>query len=73
MPEWDAEDVTASRTFGDRWLEERRTAVLLVPSRVTRGRERNVLVNPEHPEFSQVTASAPEPVLWDGRLFAKTR
>jgi len=33
---WDAEDQSASRQFGDEWLKQQRSAVLLVPSIVTR-------------------------------------
>jgi RES domain-containing protein len=40
-----------------------------VPGIVTGGRERNVLLNPEHPEFARITASAPESIVWDERLF----
>ena len=69
---WDAEDLLASRLFGDRWLDERRTAVLLVPSAVLQGRENNVLLNPEHPAFARIQASAPEPVAWDPRLFSRS-
>lgn len=73
LTHWNAEDQLASRSFGDRWLEERRSAVLLVPSVVVQGRERNVLLNPEHPGFREIQASAPEPVLWDQRLFTRMR
>ncbi len=72
LPGWDAEDLLASRAFGDRWLEELRTAVLLVPSVVLRGRENNLLINPEHPAFARIHASAPEPVSWDPRLFSRS-
>lgn len=68
LPDWNAKDERASRAFGDRWLDEGRTAVLLVPSAVTDGRERNVLLNPEHPEFARITASAPQELRWDARL-----
>ncbi len=68
---WDAEDLLTSRSFGDRWLDERRTAVLLVPSVVLRGRENNVLLNPDHPDFNRIQASAPEPISWDPRLFSR--
>ncbi len=39
---WDAEDMVASRAFGDRWIRENRTVVLKVPSVITRGRESNL-------------------------------
>jgi RES domain-containing protein len=66
---WDAPEQAASRAFGDRWLAEARTAVLLVPSLVTQGREHNVLLNPVHPRFDRIAHSLPEPVAWDKRLF----
>lgn len=67
---WDAlEDPRAARAFGDRWLAESRTAVLLVPSVVAR-MEWNALVNPLHPDASRIEVAAAEPVQWDERLFA---
>ena len=69
IPGWDAPDQIASREFGDRWLQELRSAVLLVPSFVARGRERNVLISPGHYDFGRITASEPEDLLWDERLF----
>jgi RES domain-containing protein len=57
-----------ARAFGDAWIRELRTAVLVVPSVVAR-REGNVLINPRHPDFSGIVASVPEPVVWDARLF----
>jgi RES domain-containing protein len=69
LPGWNARDLVVSRAFGDQWLSERRTAVLLVPSVATGGREQNVLLNPAHPDFAAIAASDPEPVIWDERLF----
>ena len=66
---WDHADLRVARAFGDAWIRERRTAVLLVPSVVAR-REQNVLINPQHPNFSEIVAGTPEPVVWDARLFA---
>ena len=68
VPGWDAADKRSGQAYGDRWLLERRTAVLTVPSVVAR-LERNVLINPDHPDFGHITASAPVPVIWDARLF----
>lgn len=70
VPGWDARSFEASRALGDRWYDERRTAVLLVPSLVTRI-ERNVLINQEHPDFVRIRASAPLPVRWDARLWKR--
>ena len=68
---WDAENQIASRRFGDQWLMEQRSAVLLVPSVVSAGREHNVLINPEHPEFAKIRAGKPQDLRWDKRLFQK--
>jgi RES domain-containing protein len=65
---WDHADLHVARAFGDGWIRERRTAVLVVPSVVAR-REGNVLINPQHPDFGLIVAGSPEPVIWDARLF----
>ena len=70
---WAADDLTASRRFGDRWLDERRTAILLVPSVALQSREMNVLINPDRPDFARIRAGAPETVVWDPRLFSRER
>ena len=71
VPGWDAEDMAASRVFGDAWIESKRTAVLRVPSVVTAGREFNVVINAGHPEFVSIRAGEPEIVVWDRRLFGR--
>lgn len=65
---WEHADLRVARDFGDAWIRERRTAVLVVPSVVAR-REGNVLINPQHPDFKDIVAGIPEPVVWDARLF----
>ena len=70
LPEtWDAESTTAARRFGDQWLSEARSAILLVPSVVAR-LEWNALVNPAHPQAARITLSKAERVAWDRRLFS---
>jgi RES domain-containing protein len=65
---WGAlDDPHTARGFGDRWLADLRSAVLIVPSVVAR-LEWNVLVNPMHPDAAGLVVSAPEPVRWDERL-----
>src|SRR5271165_2424255 len=71
LPGWDREDQIASRAFGDEWLTKGRSAVLLVPSTVLRGREHNVLINPDHSDFPRIVASEPQDVQWDKRLFVR--
>lgn len=65
---WDAKDQRAARAFGARWLEEARSAVLLVPSVVAR-MERNVLINALHADAARIEPGLEQPVRWDGRLF----
>ncbi|HYN58397.1 MAG TPA: RES domain-containing protein [Rubrivivax sp.] len=65
---WDHADLRVARAFGDGWIRERRTAVMLVPSVVAR-REGNLLINPQHSDFGLIVAGSPEPVIWDARLF----
>jgi RES domain-containing protein len=70
VPGWHASNQRASREYGDRWYDQGRTAVLVVPSLVVRP-ERNIAINQEHPDFSKIRASAPKPVIWDQRLFGR--
>ena len=73
LPGWDAEDQIVSRAYGDHWLQERRTAILLVPSVVTCGREHNLVLNPGHSAFKDITTSEPQDVVWDERLFRRRK
>jgi len=72
VPRWDSPSFEATQDFGDRWYDERRTAVLIVPSVVTRV-ERNVLINQEHPEFPLIRATQAVAVRWDARLWKSSR
>jgi RES domain-containing protein len=65
---WDAPDQRASRMFGDKWYDEKRSAVMIVTSAVVRA-ERNVVINQEHSEFRKLRATQAKPVVWDERLF----
>ena len=68
-PGWEREDGAVSKPFGEAWLAEARSLILLVPSVVAR-MERNVLINPAHPEFAAITTGLHQPIWWDKRLFA---
>jgi RES domain-containing protein len=68
VPGWDSADMLASRKAGDAWLAAAKTPVLRVPS-VVFDVERNVLINPAHPDFSRIKVTGTEPVRWDERLF----
>lgn len=60
IPVWNREDMLASQEYGDQWLGERRTAVLLLPSVVANGLENNVLINPAHRDFDKITHTEPK-------------
>lgn len=66
---WDESGSKSARSFRDRWYEERRSLVLVVPSLAAAGQARNIIFNQEHPEFAQLKPSAAQPVIWDERLF----
>jgi len=70
LPGWEAADSAAARAYGDRWLDEARSAALLVPSAVT-GIDRNLVVNPSHPGAARIAVGAEQPVRWDQRLFLR--
>ncbi|HEY1434359.1 MAG TPA: RES domain-containing protein [Thermoanaerobaculia bacterium] len=53
--------------LGAEWLERRETVALSVPSAVV-PRERNVLLNPAHPDFRHVRVGAPDAFSFDPRL-----
>lgn len=64
-------DVSVAQGFGRDWLAAGRSAVLVVPSVVTGGRDRNVVVNTEHPEAGRIAVGAEGRVVLDPRLFGR--
>lgn len=62
VPDWDNPDRNASQAYGDRWIGEKRTAVLMVPSTVADGEDYNILINPANSDFATITFSSPKPV-----------
>jgi len=69
-PGWERAGSAAAKSFGAKWLADARSAALLVPSVVTRI-DCNVVLNPEHPSFSEISWTAPRQVIWDRRLFKR--
>jgi len=65
---WDSLPPDTSRAFGNDWLGRREALVLLVPSVVTNGLDRNAVVNPLHPDFARIAVGEEQPVRWDARL-----
>lgn len=68
LPGWGALNYRASRAYGDAWLSEARSAVLVVPSVIGRPHEQNVVINQDHSDFGRLRTGVPEPVRWDSRL-----
>lgn len=62
-----------SQRFGDRWVEEGRSAVLRVPSLAVHGLESNFVFNPAHTEFKLVKAELPTEFVFDPRFFLLPR
>jgi RES domain-containing protein len=69
LPGWNQDDGLVSRAFGDQWVREARSAVLIVPGVITEGRENNVVINPAHPDFHKILPGPQEAIRWDDRLF----
>lgn len=69
LPGWHAKDSPEARAFGDKWLEEKRAAVLIVPAVPSRPVGRTVLINPGHQAAERIIVSRPFDVPWDERLF----
>lgn len=57
-------------SIGDTWLENQRSAVLVVPSAIV-GFEYNYLLNPVHPDFSRIKIGPQYPYDLDPRLLSR--
>lgn len=57
----------STQTFGDTWVRDARSPALHLPS-VLLPHHHNVVLNPTHPAFSEITIGAPDPVPIDPRL-----
>lgn len=70
LPGWDdPRDTSVAQGFGRAWIESRRSALLIVPSVVTAGRDTNVVVNPDHPDAGRIKVGPETAVSLDRRLF----
>lgn len=65
----DLYDITETRAHGDQWLTSAWTAVFDVPSAVV-PQERNLCLNPGHPDFLHIKTMEIAPFQFDPRLFA---
>jgi len=54
--------------YGSDWLRESKSAVLDVPSAIVQV-ERNLLLNPRHPDFAKLIISRPKAFTFDPRMW----
>lgn len=67
-PEWTKViNYPYTQAIGDKWLTERETAILKVPSAII-DLEYNYLLNSAHPDFRQIKIAASKPFTFDSRL-----
>jgi len=71
LPGWDAISGRVAREYGAAWFDERRSAILIVPSFIA-PEEFNVLINPVHSDAAAIRVGREKPVRWDARLFQST-
>ena len=72
LPEdWDSRPPSpTTKSIGDKWIAEQRSAVLKVPNVVVPA-EFNYLLNPEHPDWKLIKIQKPELYQFDPRLSRK--
>ena len=58
---------TYCQQLGENWLQNRKTAILRVPSAIV-PQEWNYLINPAHPDFSSIKLIKTEPFVFDPRI-----
>ena len=55
------------QSIGDQWIRSRASLALRVPSAIVSGSS-NILINPEHPDFTHFVVDGIEPFAFDSRL-----
>jgi len=61
----------ATRRIGDEWVEQRKSAVLAIPSVIVG--ELNYVLNPAHPDFGRISFVEPVPFRFDVRLILRSQ
>jgi RES domain-containing protein len=67
IPDFDTASYETCRAIGDRWHAQAKTAVLIVPSRLSPF-ESNALIHPAHRDTAKVRVGEPLPARLDERL-----
>jgi RES domain-containing protein len=58
------------QSFGTDWIKRQSSLVLIVPSAIN-PQEKNLLLNPAHPEIKKLKVEAGQPFRFDPRMFGK--
>ena len=67
--QWNAfPHIISTQKIGDQFIFENKYAVMKVPSAVTQG-DYNILINPNHPDFSKIRVISVEKFPFDSRIF----
>lgn len=69
--QWWTDDFEPLRERGDRWIREKTSLAMLVPSAPLHA-EWNVLVNPLHPGARKLKVEPAAPFIFDARMFRQT-
>ena len=69
---WWADDFEPLRAIGDKWIREKSSLAIEVPSAALRT-EWNVLVNPLHSAMAEIKVEEPQAFRFDARMFRKNR
>jgi len=67
---WYEIDNRECQAIGIEWLRSKRSVALKLPSVPVRG-DSNVLLNPSHPDFSQIAIASRERFFYDERMFQR--
>jgi len=65
-------DLARTRGMGDAWIRAGSSLALRVPS-VPIHAEWNVLLNPQHPRMAEMRIDAPQPFIFDARMFERAK
>ncbi|MFT5387782.1 MAG: RES domain-containing protein [Candidatus Omnitrophota bacterium] len=58
---------TFTEEYGSRWLSDKKSCILQVPSAVN-PHENNYIINPTHPDYTKIKVSKPKKFSFDNRL-----
>ncbi|HEY1903931.1 MAG TPA: RES family NAD+ phosphorylase [Terracidiphilus sp.] len=70
-PQWWSDDFEPLRERGDRWIREKSSLAMFVPSAPLHA-EWNVLLNPLHPDARKLKVEPAAPFIFDARMFRET-